>query len=87
MQHIQHYTLSDKVLGEGGYCVAKRATDTIKNTTVCIKLFKNDEPNSHEMFENEVRYAQLRLKHANILRILGAGSDSVNYVVTELAQG
>lgn len=83
------YILLEKV-GGGGMAVVYKATDTILNRTVAIKLLRSEFSNDPEFvknFENEAQSAA-SLSHPNVVNIFDVGKDQEDhYIVMEYIEG
>jgi len=83
------YVLLEKV-GGGGMAVVFKATDTILNRTVAIKLLRNEFSNDPEFvknFDNEAQ-AAASLSHPNVVNIFDVGKDNDDhYIVMEFIDG
>ena len=82
------YHLEDE-LGQGGMGMVYRATDTLLERPVAVKVLSRAEPDSQgrSRLLAEARSAA-KLNHPNIVAIYDAGKvDQVPFVVMELVQG
>jgi len=83
------YILLEKV-GGGGMAVVFKATDTILNRTVAIKLLRSEFSNDPEFvknFDNEAQ-AAASLSHPNVVNIFDVGKDNDDhYIVMEFIDG
>ena len=83
------YILLEKI-GGGGMAVVYKATDTILNRTVAIKVLRNEFSNDPEFvknFENEAQSAA-SLSHPNVVNIFDVGKEKDDhYIVMEYIDG
>ncbi|HCX63865.1 MAG TPA: Stk1 family PASTA domain-containing Ser/Thr kinase [Eubacteriaceae bacterium] len=78
------------VVGTGGMAIVYKATDTLLNRTVAIKVLK-EEYNSNEQFIKKFRresQAAASLSHNNIVSIFDVGAhEGIHYIVMEYVKG
>ena len=77
-------------LGEGGFSSVYKATDTLLDREVAIKILKSDLSNQDGMIERFLREAKLTasLKHTHSLQIFDYGhNEDQLYIVSELLNG
>ncbi len=82
--------LVEELVGIGGMAYVYRATDLKDNSTVAVKILKEELLDNEELvrrFKNESRAISM-LDHENIVKILDVNfSDSVQYIVMEYLNG
>ena len=88
-KRLAHFQLTDYV-GGGGMGAVFRATDTMLNRTVAVKVLPRDQGQDEETvkrFRNEAQSAA-RLDHENIARVYFVGEDGGWYfIVFEFIEG
>jgi eukaryotic-like serine/threonine-protein kinase len=71
------------LIGEGGLALVYRATDTVLERTVAIKILRDryaSDPEAVERFRSEA-LAAAKLNHPNIVQIYDTGSDNGKYYI------
>ncbi|MCA9247358.1 MAG: protein kinase, partial [Planctomycetales bacterium] len=88
-ERLGHFELVEFV-GGGGMGAVFKATDTMLNRTVAVKVLSSEQahdPETQRRFKNEAQSAA-RLDHANIARVYYVGEDrGVHYIVFEYIDG
>jgi alpha-glucoside transport system substrate-binding protein len=88
-QSLGRYTIHAE-LGKGGFATVYRATDTILERDVALKILKpgwTDDAKAVERFMREAKQAS-RLKHANIVTIFDVGqAEGRLFIAMELVRG
>jgi serine/threonine-protein kinase len=89
LQTLGRYTIHAE-LGRGGFATVYRATDTLLDRDVALKILKpgwTDDAKAVERFMREARQAS-RLKHANIVTIYDVGqAEGRLFIAMELVHG
>jgi serine/threonine-protein kinase len=79
-----------ELIGSGGMAEIYRATDTVEDRTVAVKILKNEFAGSDDFlrrFRNESKAIAL-LSHPNIVKIFDVGfTDSIRFIVMEYVDG
>ncbi|MCL1831590.1 MAG: Stk1 family PASTA domain-containing Ser/Thr kinase, partial [Oscillospiraceae bacterium] len=79
-----------ELIGSGGMAEIYKATDTVEDKTVAVKILKNEFAGSDDFlrrFRNESKAIAL-LSHENIVKIFDVGfTDSVQFIVMEYVDG
>jgi len=82
--------LVEELIGVGGMAYVYKATDLKDNSTVAVKILKEELLDNEELvrrFKNESRAISM-LDHENIVKVLDVNfSDSVQYIVMEYLNG
>ena len=82
--------LVEELIGVGGMAYVYKATDLKDNSTVAVKILKDELLGNEELvrrFKNESRAISM-LDHENIVKVLDVNfSDSVQYIVMEYLNG
>ena len=82
--------LVEELIGVGGMAYVYKATDLKDNSTVAVKILKDELVGNEELvrrFKNESRAISM-LDHENIVKVLDVNfSDSVQYIVMEYLNG
>ena len=82
--------LVEELIGVGGMAYVYKATDLKDNSTVAVKILKEELTSNEELvrrFKNESRAISM-LDHENIVKVLDVNfSDSVQYIVMEYLNG
>ena len=80
----------DRLIGVGGMSYVYRATDLNDNSTVAVKILKDEYAGVTDLvrrFRNESKAVRM-LNHENIVKVLDVNySDSVQYIVMEYLEG
>jgi serine/threonine protein kinase len=86
---ISHYTIDEK-LGEGGFGVVYKATDTLLRRTVALKFLSSTrglDENVHKRFIREARAASA-INHPNVCTVHAIEQNEGNeFIVMELVEG
>jgi hypothetical protein len=89
LQTLGRYTIHAE-LGRGGFATVYRATDTVLERDVALKVLKpgwTDDAKAVERFMREAKQAS-RLKHANIVTIFDVGqAEGRLFIAMELVRG
>ncbi|EQC40625.1 CAMK protein kinase [Saprolegnia diclina VS20] len=81
------YVLLDDIIGEGGFCVVRKARDRRSGEVVAVKEMSKQSTSSKE-FWAEVDLLKIAGAHNNIMALRGVyESDDAWYIVQELATG
>jgi len=79
-----------ELIGSGGMAEIYKATDTVEERTVAVKILKNEFAGSDDFlrrFRNESKAIAL-LSHPNIVKIFDVGfTDSIRFIVMEYVDG
>jgi serine/threonine-protein kinase len=79
-----------ELIGSGGMAEIYKATDTVEDKTVAVKILKNEFAGSDDFlrrFRNESKAIAL-LSHENIVKIFDVGfTDSVHFIAMEYVDG
>lgn len=85
---LGHYSL-EEFIGSGGMGTVFKATDTMLDRTVAVKILSRNQSNAEliKRFRNEAQSAA-RLDHENIARVYYVGQDKGwNFIVFEYVEG
>lgn len=85
---LGHYRL-DSVVGIGGMGVVYKATDTLLDRVVAIKVLPDDVAMNARHLARFRREGEImaRVNHPQVVRILDIGDEPANYLVMEYIQG